>query len=130
MSRKRERPVTSTLLKPYKKHFDKTPVMPMIMADLMRSERLGRWGAGAGVAMARRRMKKPNIQELPGEISHGLMPSSLAVAVNKRVQSWAHRHGLKQESEKGLGNLEQGLSTDSLQVPHACNCWEWQFPQA
>jgi len=38
------RPVTSTLLNPYKKAFESTPVMPMIMADLRRNERLGRWG--------------------------------------------------------------------------------------
>jgi hypothetical protein len=60
MSRKRESPVTSTLLNPYKKHLDRTPVIPIIMADFRRIERLGPWGYGVGVAMvgSRRERKK------------------------------------------------------------------------
>lgn len=36
--------MTSTLLNPYRKAFESTPVMPIIMADFRRNERLGRWG--------------------------------------------------------------------------------------
>lgn len=57
---KRAKPVSSTLLKAYRKHLDTTPVMPIIMADFRRRERLlgGRGGTevggGAdGVAMVR-----------------------------------------------------------------------------
>ena len=41
-SRNLVKPVTSTLLKPYRKALDKTPVMPIIMADFRRKERGGR----------------------------------------------------------------------------------------